>query len=92
MDPLCRGLSSERLEDVVVAFLAFEIGLRGLSPASIKKVYLAAIASHFVGSRVRNGFSEAVRSDQVKYVLRGYLKIYSLMHPAGEAKKLAFTI
>lgn len=92
VDPLCRGMSCEGLEDAVVAYLAFEIGLRGLSPVSMKRVYLSAIASHFVGSRVRNGFSEAIRSDLVKYVLRGYLKIYSLMHPAGEAKKLAFTI
>jgi hypothetical protein len=91
-DPLCRGVSSEKLEDIVVAYLAFEIGVRGLSPASMKKVYLSAIASHFVGCKIRNGFSDAIKSDLVKYVLRGYLKIYSLMHPAGEAKKLAFTI
>ena len=73
-------------------YLAFEIGLRGMSPRSLKTVYLAAVSSYFVGKGVRNGFAEAQKSAVVRYVLRGYLKIYSLMHPAGEAKKLAFTV
>ena len=92
VDPRCRGIGCAEMEDIIVRYLAFEIGLRGMSPRSMKSVYLAAVASYFVGEGVRNEFAMAQRSAVVKYVLRGYLKIYSLMHPAGEAKKLAFTV
>lgn len=80
------------MEGIIIRFLAFEVGLRGLSPESIRKVYLGGIASYFVGAGIRNEFAAARRSAAVSYVLRGYMKIYSVMHPAGEAKKLAFTI
>ena len=92
VDPICRGIGCEELEGIIIRFLAFEVGLRGMSPDSIRKVYLGGIASYFVGAGIRNEFAEARRSAAVSYVLRGYMKIYSLMHPAGEAKKLAFTI
>ena len=91
-EPLCRGVGRVEMEEAIICFMAFEIGLRGLNPDSLRKVYLSAISSYFVGAGVRNEFADARRSPSVQYVLRGYRKIYSLMHPAGGAKKLAFTI
>ena len=88
----CGGYSLEETEGHVVAFIGFEVGLRGMSPSSIKRTYLAAIASGFVKARVRNEFRAACKSEWVRFLLRGYINIYARMHPASETKKLAFTI
>ena len=56
------------------------------------RVALGGIASHVVGSGVRNEFAESQRSPVVRYVLRVSRRSFSLMHSAGEAKKLAFII
>lgn len=82
----------EEMEGQVVAFIGFEVGLRGMSPMSIKQTYLAAIASGFTAARLRNEFRAAYKSEWVRFLLRGYINIYARMHPPGEAKKLAFTI
>ena len=86
------GYSLEDMEGHVAAFIGFEVGLRGMSPWSIKKTYLGAIASGFVKARIRNEFRAACKSEWIRFLLRGYLNIFSRMHPASEFKKLAFTI
>ena len=63
-----------------------------MNPNSIRKVYLGAINSYFGSQLITNGFDAASKSFYVRYVLRGFLKIYYELHPLGEAKKLAFTI
>ena len=78
--------------ELVVEYISFEIGVRGMSPLSIKNTYLGAVNSFFGSQRVKNCFDQASKTFYVKYVLRGFLKIYSDLHPVGDAKKLAFTI
>jgi hypothetical protein len=91
-DPLMIGLQLQVVESIVMRYLSFEIGLRGMNPRSINKTYLGGIASHFVRIDARNLFQDAVASKTVKYVKRGYEKIHALMHPAGGSKKIAFTL
>ena len=91
-DPLLVGLRLQAVETIIMRYLSFEIGLRGMSPRSIGSVYLGGIASHFVRVGARNRFQEAMASKPVKYVKRGYEKIHSKMHPACGTKKIAFTL
>ena len=92
VDDTCMKYTNEELESYIAAFIGFEIGLRGLSPLSIKRVYLPAITSEFVGRGIKNNFGIVTRSAFIKYLMRGYMKIEAKIHPAGEAKKLAFTM
>ena len=78
--------------ELVIGFVSFEVVIRGMSPPPIQKVYLGSVNGYFGSLRIRNGFDGAIKSFYVKYVLRGFLKIHSDLHPRGEAKKLAFTI
>jgi hypothetical protein len=80
------------MENIIVMYLSFEIGVRGMSPHSIKRTYLGGISNYFIEIGVRNHFDRARSSKLVKYVLRGYIRIYSQMHPASGMKKVAFTI
>jgi hypothetical protein len=89
---LCTGYSTIEMETHVASFIGFEIGLRGMSPFSVKRTYLPAITSSFVSRGIRNEFGKAVQSPFVRYLLRGYMAIAAKIHPAGEMKKLAFTI
>ena len=80
------------MTNLCVAFIAFEVGIRGMSPWSIKRTYLSAISNGFMLRGITNNFESARKAPIVNFILRGYIKIYSQMHPAGEVKKLAFTI
>ena len=82
----------DEMINLCVAFIAFEVGIRGLSPWSLKRTYLSAIGNGFMLRGITNNFEAARKAPIVNFVLRGYIKIYSAMHPAGEVKKLAFTI
>ena len=93
IDMLCRGVRSVAvMENIVAQYLSFEIGVRGMSPHSMKNVYLGGISNHFVELNVRNQFDRAMATKFIKYVLRGYTRIYSKMHPESGMKKVAFTI
>jgi len=76
---------------LILAFAAFE-ATRGIAPQSTFTVYLPAVKNFFTRSFVFNNFSEALSSNQVKFARRGYTKIYCLMHPKSESRKMAFTI
>ena len=84
--------SIEETENIVLSFIGFEIGLRGMNPRSIKDTYLSSINRDFVEKRISNYFDLAIHSNIVRYVLRGYIRIYHLMNPLSSLKKLAFTI
>jgi hypothetical protein len=88
----CISFSVIQMEELVAAFIAFEIGIRGMSPISIKKTYLCSINSYFIQQQIRNEFGNAYRCTTIRFLLRGYIRIFSLMHPASGTKKLAFTI
>ena len=92
IDETCGNYSQEILETYIAAFIGFEIGLRGMSPLSIKRVYLPSITSGFVGMGFRNNFGAASRSAFIRYLMRGYIRIDSFIHPIGESKKIAFTM
>ena len=92
IDWLCRDYLVRELAQIIASFISFEIGVRGMSASSIKKVYLGAINSYFGSNLIENYFDLASKSFYVKYVMRGFLKIHHMLHPEGEAKKLAFTV
>ena len=77
--------------DTIYLIMSFE-AIRGINPNSTFSVYLPAIKNFFLRNGVGNNFSYAMNSDQVKFVKRGYLKIYHKMHPKSESRKMAFTI
>ena len=89
---LCQGYLVRELAQIITSFISFEIGVRGMSANSIKKVYIGAINSNFGSHLIENHFDLASKSIYVRYVMRGFLKIHCLLHPKGEAKKLAFTV
>ena len=84
--------SSKETQSILVAYLGFEIGLRGMNPNSIKTSYLSSISNSFVLHDVENFFDVAHKSKLVKMVMDGYLRIYHKMNPISGQKKLAFTI
>ena len=92
LDWLCRDYLVRELSQIITSFISFEVGVRGMNPNSIKKVYIRAINSYFGSHLIENYFDMASKSFFVKYVMRGFLKIHHLIHPKGEAKKLAFTV
>ena len=87
-----RGIGFARTEDMVIRYLGFEIGLRGMVPESIFKGYLGGIKSYFVENKVKNYFTAVVGSEYLRFIKRGYRKIHAITHPEGEAKKIAFTM
>ena len=89
---MLRGVGYARTEDMVIRYLGFEIGLRGMVPESIFKSYLGGIKSYFVENKVRNYFSAVTGSEYLRFIRRGYRKIHAITHPEGEAKKIAFTM
>jgi hypothetical protein len=92
VDPMLRGVGYARTEDMVIRYLGFEIGLRGMVPESIFKSYLGGIKSYFVENKVRNYFAAVTGSEYLRFIRRGYRKIHAITHPEGEAKKIAFTM
>ena len=92
LDWLCKDYLVRELSQIITSFISFEIGVRGMNPNSIKKVYIGAINSYFGSQLIENYFDMASKSFFVKYIMRGFLKIHHLSHPKGEAKKLAFTV
>ena len=85
-------LSSVDTENIVLSFVGFEIGVRGMTPRSIRDTYLSAINREFVENRINNHFDSAIHSAFIKFILRGYMRIYHRMNPIASLKKLAFTI
>ena len=79
-------------ENLILGFIGFEIGLRGMHPRSIKDTYLSSINRYFVENRIPNQFNNALQSGIIKFTLRGYSRIYYQMNPLAGLKKLAFTI
>jgi hypothetical protein len=65
-DPLMIGLQLQAVESIVIRYLSFEIGLRGMNPRSINKTYLGGIASHFVRIGARNHFQDAVVGQPIR--------------------------
>jgi len=92
VDPMLIGVGYALTENMLLRYLGFEIGLRGMVPDSIFGVYLGGIKSYFVENRVKNHFAAVVGSEFVRFVKRGYKKVHAITHPVGEAKKIAFTM
>ena len=87
------GKTIDEAETIILAYIGFEIGVSGMNPYSIKKTYIYAIEAFFTTNRIRNEFGQAIRRGGiVQFMLKGYLRIYHLMHPKSEFKKIAFTI
>lgn len=89
---LIQKLNLIETENLVLSFIGFEIGVRGMNPRSIRDTYLSSINREFVEKRITNYFHPAYHSSFVMYILRGYLSIYHKMNPLASMKKLAFTI
>lgn len=85
-------MNLKKVEEITISYIGFEVGLRGLSPKSIKQVYLGAISSWFVVNRVTNFFALASKQKLVKLVLEGFIKMYARKHPEAGHRKLAFTL
>jgi hypothetical protein len=92
VDVMCTDYTVDQMVSFCSAFIAFEIGVRGLSPWSIKQTYLSAISNGFILRGIKNNFDLARRNPTIKFLLRGYIRIFSVMHPADGMKKMAFTI
>jgi hypothetical protein len=84
--------NSKATQSILIAYLGFEIGLRGMNPNSIKTAYLSSISNSFVLQDIENYFDVAHKSKLVKMVMDGYVRIYHKMNPLSGQKKLAFTI
>ena len=84
--------NSKETTNIVIAYIGFEIGLRGMNPNSIKTSYLSSISNCFVLHDINNYFDVAHKSKVVKMVMDGYTRIFYKMNPLSGQKKLAFTI
>lgn len=86
------GISLDEVTDIVLSYVGFEVGIREMSPLSIKGSYLSHINNYFITARLKNEFGTAVKSSIVQLILRGYERIYHLMFPIDGSRKFAFTI
>ena len=85
-------LSMKETQNILISYLGFEIGLRGMNPNSIKTAYLGSISNSFVLNGIENYFDIAHKSKLVKLTLAGYLRIYHRINPLSGERKLAFTL
>ena len=63
VDWMIKHLDLDETTELLLSYLGFEIGLRGMNPKSIKGVYLSAITKCFTLTGVSNRFSEAISKD-----------------------------
>ncbi len=84
-------MSLPRTIELVTNYVAVQCGVRRLAPdASVKGVYLPAVAARFKEHRVVNNFGLAVKSDEVKLVLAGFQRFYRKHNPAASNMKVAY--
>ena len=86
------NLTLHQVISVLLSYIGFEVGIRQMSPGSIKQSYLNHTQNHFTMNRIDNLFAAAHSSSIVRLTLSGYLRIHHLMHPVSGARKFAFTI
>ena len=86
------GLAVHQVTNIILSYIGFEIGIRQMSPLSIKQSYLSHVINHFTINRIENHFGYARTSQIVKLTLAGYVKIHHKMNPISGARKFAFTI
>lgn len=92
IDWMLLGLAVHQVTNIILSYIGFEIGIRQMSPLSIKQSYLSHVINHFTINRIENNFSYARTSQIVKLTLAGYVKIHHKMNPISGARKFAFTI
>jgi hypothetical protein len=84
-------MSLPRTIELVTNYVAVQCGVRRLAPdASVKGVYLPAVAARFKEHRVVNNFGLAVKSDEVKLILAGFQRFYRKHNPAASDMKVAY--
>ena len=86
------GLSFSQVISVLLSYIGFEVGIRQMSPSSIKQSYLNHTQNHFTLNRIDNQFAAAHSAHIIKLTLKGYERIHHAMYPIAGARKFAFTI
>lgn len=85
-------LSVESCIRLLELYVGLECGLRQLNPASIKCTYLSGIAKVFDIRRAVNNFREAANHNLTQCLLDGYIRRWSIKHPAHQRAKIPFTM
>jgi hypothetical protein len=76
----------------IVRYVAYECGVRKVSPDSVSRVYLCAIANGFALIDHSLNFRVAARSERVRFVIRGFMRIYNEINPKVFRSKTPFTL
>ena len=78
---------------LVISYISFEVGVRGLSPRSIVGSYVSNIMNEFI---IRGwetvSFEQAVNCKKYSFFKRGFLKIYDKANPKCLQAKIPFTL
>ena len=77
---------------MIVRYVSYECGVRQVSPDSISRVYLGAIANRLSLVVHTSNFRAAIKSERVKFVLRGFTRIYNSENPKSLRSKTPFTL
>ena len=76
----------------IESYISYECGVRKMSPDSIRKVYLGAIANGFSIIGASSNFRAAMKTESVKFLLRGFTRIYESANPKALRTKTPFTL
>jgi hypothetical protein len=78
---------------LIIGYISFEVGVRGLSPRSIVGAYVSNIMNEFI---IRGWetiyFEQAVKCKRYGFFKRGFLKIYDKANPKCLQAKIPFTL
>ena len=96
-DPKCRDaygrpLALDECIRLLDFFIGFACGLLQLKPISVSGVYIPGIAAHFAISRDLSNFRMASNHECIKYILKGYEKMWTKRHPDHQKAKIPFTM
>jgi hypothetical protein len=78
---------------IIIGYISFEVGVRGLIPRSICGAYISNIMNEFI---VRgwdtSAFEQAVACKRYRFFKRGFMKIYDKKNPKCLNAKIPFTL
>ena len=94
VDPECEGLSPREVAKMVAAYTAIQCGIRLLAPATISDVYLPAVVNHMRTNCLEAAgvFHAATKDQDVKMILRGFVRFHREHNPRSGNVKVPFGI
>ena len=92
IDPFCQQQSVDQITQSIKIYIGYECGCRGITPKSVKEVYIIGIADYLDRVEVPSHFREAANHPSLKCIWSGYIRGHSEKHPACARVKIPFDV